>query len=249
MSSAIVARVRRLGAVISLVMLASVFLPAMARAGGPTSALLVSPANQQAAALYTSDPEYEQLMMLLDQPATGTSPNAAGTDPAPSAAADYVTVTWLIHDVTVWRIDRIFLAGPAGEPFIVTQTENGDPAATAVPLGSGMFPSEQGNDSASWHRSADPAALIGLLTKLGLHGTGENSSVSDSSSAPIAVQAAVDPPARAAGFWWAIGGVLIGAALMVVVVRYLPAARRRLLGDDRGQGAPDKPRRMVQIPG
>ena len=249
MSSTFVARVRRLGAVISLVVLASVFLPATARAGGPTSALLVSPANQQAAALYTSDPEYDQLMMLLDEPATGTSTTPAGTTPAPSVAADYVTVTWLIHDVTVWRIDRIFLAGPAGEPSIVTQTDNGDPAATATPLGSGMFPGEQGNDSALWHRSSDPAALIGLLTNLGLLNTGENPAVSDSSSTPIAVQAAVDPPVRATGVWWAIGGVLIGAALMVLVVRYLPAARRRLLGDDIGQGPPDPPRRMVEIPG
>ena len=246
MPSAFVARVRRLGAVISLVVLVSVFLPATARAGGPTSALLVSPANQQAAALYTSDPEYEQLMMLLDEPATGTSTNPAGTNPAPSVAADYVTVTWLIHDVTVWRIDRIFLAGPAGEPSIVTQTDNGD---AATPLGSGMFPGDQGNDSALWHRSSDPAALINLLTNLGLLNTGQNSAVRDSSSTPVAVQAAVDPPVRATGVWWAIGGVLIGAALMVSVMRYLPAARRRLLGDDIGQGPPDQPRRMVEIPG
>lgn len=246
MSPGFLVRARQLGAAITLVVLGCMFWPATALAGGPTSALLVSPGTGQTAALYTSDPEYEQLMMLLDQPATSTNPD---TDPAPSVAADYVTVTWLIHDVTVWRIDRIFLAGSTGEPWIVTQTETGDPAATAVPLGSGMFPGEQGNDSAVWHRSADPAALIALLGKLGLLSAGENTAVSDSSAAPMAAAAAVDPPARTAALWWAIAGLLIGAVLMALVLRYLPAVRRRLLDDDNGQGPADQPRRMVEIPG
>jgi hypothetical protein len=229
-----------------MVLLTCMLLPATARAGGPTSALLVAPATGQTAALYNSDPEYEQLMMLLDEPATSTNPDDA--DPAPSAAADYVTVTWLIHDVTVWRIDRIFLpAGSADEPWIVTQTDSGDPAA--VPLGSGMFPGQQGNDSALRHRSTDPAALMGLLTGLGLLGVGESAAVGDSSAAAMAAAAAVDPPTRPTGVWWAVGGALIGAALMMLVVRYLPAARRRLLGADIGQHPTDQPRRMVEIPG
>jgi len=247
MSSGFLVRARQLGAAITLVVLAGMFWPATALAGGPTSALLVSPGTGQTAALYTSDPEYEQLMVLLDQPATSTTPEDA--DQAPSVSADYVTVTWLIHDVTVWRIDRIFLAGSTGEPWIVTQTENGDPAATAVPLGSGMFPGEQGNDSAMWHRSADPAALIALLGKLGLLSAGENTEVSDSSAAPMAAAADVDPPAPTAAPWWAIAGLLIGAVLMALVLRYLPAVRRRLLDDDNRQGRADQPRRMVEIPG
>ncbi|MET0965486.1 MAG: hypothetical protein ABWZ02_03775 [Nakamurella sp.] len=246
MSPGFLVRARQLGTAITLVVLACMFWPTTALAGGPTSALLVSPGTGQTAALYTSDPEYEQLMMLLDQPATRTHPDA---DPAPSVAADYVTVTWLIHDVTVWRIDRIFLAGSTGEPWIVTQTESGDPAATAVPLGSGMFPGEQGNDSAVWHRSADPAALMALLGKLGLLSAGVNTAVSDSSAAPMAAAAAVDPPARTAALWWALAGLLIGAVLMALVLRYLPAVRRRLLDDDDGQGRADQPRRMVEIPG
>jgi hypothetical protein len=236
-----------LGAAIGLVLLACMFLPATALAGGPTSALLVSPATGQTAALYTSDPEYEQLMMLLGQPVTTTNPGNA--DPAPSVAADYVTVTWLIHDVTVWRIDRIFLAGPVGEPWIVTQTESIDPAATAVPLGSGMFPGGQGDDSAVRHRLSDPAALMALLDQLGLLGAVENTAVSDSSTAPLAAAAVGDPPARTAAVWWAIAGLLMGAALMALVLRYLPAVRRRLLDDGTGQDPTDQPRRMVEIQG
>lgn len=256
MSAAFVTRVRRWGTVLILLVLACLFLPATAQAGGPTSAMLVSPANQQAAALYYSDPEYEQLMMLVDEPAAVTSTNPASTNPAPSVSADYVTVTWLIHDVTVWRIDRIFLTGPEGEPWIVTQTENGDPAAAGVPLAAGMYPGEHGTESASWHRSTDPAALTALLTNLGLFSAGENAAVSDSAAvsesaaAPMTAAVDVDPSARAGGvWWWAIGGLLIGGALMVLVVRYLPAARRRLVGDGIDKDSTGQTRRMVEIPG
>ena len=130
-----------------------------AQAGGPTSALLVSPGAERAAAVYYSDAEYQRLTTLLGGDSPGRDP-AAST--APPAGGDYITVTWLIHDVSVWRIDRIFL-GAADGPWIVTQLVV-DQAA------SGMYPGEAGDDSAVLHRSPDPAALQDLLGSLGLVG-------------------------------------------------------------------------------
>jgi hypothetical protein len=259
--------------VVVLIALCCLLFPGTAHAGGPTSALLVSPATQQTAAVYYSDPEYDQLMGLLgDDPNSGTGAAAAAADQGADVSADYVTVTWLIHDVTIWRIDRIFLpAGPTGEPMIVTQLEDVDSGSAEDPAGSGMFPGGRGNDSAVWHRSSDPAALMGLLAEFGLLNSAETvlATEADVASAgetvanagegaagnpggPVQTAAAsgVDPAARAVtGWWWAVGGLLVGAALMALALRYLPAARRRLRGEPAGSDLGQEPQQMIRIPG
>lgn len=211
-------------------------------AGGPTSALLVSPANQTAFAVYYADPEYNQLMTLLE-PAPGAStaqPSAAGSN--------YVTVTWLIHDVSVWRIDRIFLPA-AGEPQIVTQLLDGTDASA-----DGMYPGQSGGAAAATHRSADPVALQDLLRTMGLLGPPAGPANADgvATGLTVAEPAAAADPADApampavAPWWWAIGGLLLGIGVAALGVRFVPAVRRRF-GVDRPD-ADDEPVRMVQLP-
>ena len=88
-----------------------------ADAGGPTSVLLTSPGTARAAALYYTDPRYAELEALLHgQEAEGSE----GTTRYPGAAEDTaLNVTWLIHDVSIWRTDQLVL-GAAGGAWVAT---------------------------------------------------------------------------------------------------------------------------------
>jgi len=265
MSSAPMIRAARLGAVFA-VMCVGLLLTAMpAHAGGPTSALLVAPSTGHTASIYYSDPEYDRLFTELggyDVAPDPTLVQPPGSDVlAPGAA--YVTVTWLIHDVAVWRIDRIFLA--ADGPLIVTQTSDEMGEVSAV----GMYPGETGNGSAVWHRPPDPTELQAVLAALGLlepaqnavqvggsdardgaNGAAGNAAGSEGIAASdIETTAAASPvvdPADRAGviWWWALGGLVAGIVLTAAVVRLVPSVRRRVVSRDDV----DQPVRMVEIP-
>ena len=75
-------------------------------AGGPTSALLSVPGEGTTASLYYTDPEYDALAHLVGaDTATGVGEvDRSGRDHANGPG---VTVTWLIHDVSPWRVDHI----------------------------------------------------------------------------------------------------------------------------------------------
>lgn len=192
--------------------------PGPAAAGGPTSVLLASPAAGAAAALYYADEDYDRLAGLLDLESTGSgSPDAAEPAPASAAGSPYVTATWLIHDVSVWRIDRIFLIGD--DVWVVSETSSDMGPLT----GDGMYPNQSGNAAARWHRPTDPAALTTLLAAYGLLAAGP----ADDRSGPIGAgpeagptgsgPAAVEPAGSAAPGWqWVLvgglGGVVVGLA-------------------------------------
>ena len=253
--SAKVIRSARVVVIVLLLGIASLLSAGTASAGGPTSALLVSPGEQYATALYYSDPEYGQLQELLGEaPAAGASTASQPAD----TGSNYVTITWLIHDVSIWRIDRVFL--PAnGEPLIVTQ-EMWDDQGNAT----GMFPGQDGNDTAVHHRSADPAALISLLTKLGLVDAGSSDPADNAAqpaaasdlvaadSALVAEISAPEPTADPAGApaWWVLAGLVVGIAGCALTIRFIPAVRRRLLSSDANSADPrgDDPVRMVTLP-
>ena len=202
-----------------------------AAAGGPTSVLLASPYTDSAAALYYADNDYAELQRLLGGPdlPTGTT----GEPPASVAGAPYVTATWLIHDVSVWRIDRIFLHD--GDLWIVTETSSGEGTLT----GDGMYPGEPGDSSAVWHLPADPAALTGLLAARDLvPATSDAGGRSTASAELLAAPTSQPAPVPAAGgWWWAIGGLVVGFAAGGAVVRLV--ARR---------GAPVAPTRSPAEP-
>ena len=65
-----------------------------------------------------------------------------------------VTVTWLIHDVEPWRVDRIYLAGDDG-PWIATQE---------MLTGTGSI----WDAPVVWHQPADGKELTLLLDSLGV---------------------------------------------------------------------------------
>ena len=104
---------------VGLLMLLSLTSVGPAAAGGPTSALLSVPGEGRTASLYYTDPEYDALADLVGiESDTGLGTvDRSGRD---HASGPGITVTWMIHDVMPWRIDRIYPNGE-GAPWIATQ--------------------------------------------------------------------------------------------------------------------------------
>jgi hypothetical protein len=213
---------RRVAVLVVTAGLAGALAPATAWAGGPTSVLLASPQTDRAAALYTADPAYQQLSELLgEQP----QPDPAG--PPPDSGTTYVTLTWLVHDVDVWRIDRVFLDTSAGQ-WVVTQTADD----TTQDVSTELWPGERGGPGAVWHRPTDPAALFALFERLGVLRPASESSVVQAVPAPAPV-AAPPAPDGDGPWWWAGAGGLVGIGLSVAGLRSSAWLRRRVLATAR----------------
>jgi hypothetical protein len=208
----------------ALALLTSVLLsPALAgpaAAGGPTSVLLVVPGEGRTASLYAGQADYEALSGLV-----GDSGNASDTAAGEEhATGSEVTVTWLIHDVSVWRVDRIYLDAPGG-PWIATQMSfdgSGDIWSSPV----------------QWHIVTQGKPLMILLTRLGLLDDTAAAPPADvaAPASPAAVQpstrpattpTAAEPAAadRSRGPVWGLAGLALGVALTVTALRV--AGRRR----------------------
>lgn len=192
---------------VTAAVVAAALLPSSpASAGGPTSVLLVSPMTGSTASLYATDDDYGLLMQAL-----GESPVADGKGLGLNAGPGHnqVNITWLVHDVAVWRTDHVVMSATDG-PWV--QTRISYDGATGY------------GDPGTWHRGTDPALLVDLLTKLGvLGGTGGKAAaapqpaLADSVPQSVADSAAQPAPAAAAAWYqWALptllAGVLIGAA-------------------------------------
>lgn len=198
-----------------------------AAGGGPTSVLLASPYSAAAAAFYYSDDGYTRLQDLVG----GSDPTepiaSAGSPPAGMTGGPYVTVTWLIHDVAVWRLDRIFLPiSTAGRPapaevWIGTELPTGD-----QPIGS-LSPDLSGT-GVVWHRAADPSALTALLAELGLvpGSTPPADLVAAIPAEPApADRSPAEPAPAGSGLPWALGGLIVGLVVGGGIVGL--TARRR----------------------
>jgi hypothetical protein len=217
---------RRVGAVLVVVGLAVLVTPGTAAAGGPTSVLLACPQHDRAAALYHSDDAYQRLVDLVgEQPAADPGP------PPADSGTTYVTLTWLVHDVGIWRIDRAFLDTSDGL-WLVTETSSD----TGTPVGNDLWPGQRGGPESVWHRPSDPAALLALFTDLGLLRTPPGPSVVQTVREPVATP----PPAPAAPaddrdglWWWAGAAALIGVGATVAGLRGSTALRRRVLPVER----------------
>ena len=198
-----------------LSMLATAFAGASS-AGGPTSVLLVAPGSGRTASLYVNSPEYAELARLMgvegEPSGEKVEPPGMGSDGAG------VTITWLIHDAQVWRVDRVDLS-PDDGPLITTQEDAS---------GAGIWKAP-----ATLHRSTEGTAIVALFNRLGLgvNGPSEPESAEPDTSSPAATSPAAAPPATAAGrarssaYVWGAGGVLLGAALAIGALE----VRRRVI--------------------
>jgi hypothetical protein len=192
---------------VAVLVAASLMLAGPASAGGPTSALLSVPGEGKTASLYYTDPEYDALANLVGVNGGAGSGevdrSGAGHETGPG-----VTVTWLIHDVTPWRVDHIYLEGK-GAPWIATQVSNAEGTIWESPV--------------VWHQPASPAELTALLDKLGVgEASRKAGDFSGVAGAPLPAAAEPTPapsdPAGAAAFpfagiWWGLGGLAAGVLL------------------------------------
>jgi hypothetical protein len=190
-----------------------------AAAGGPTSVLLSAPDVPRVVAAGYEDKAYIDLVQLVQ------STDAAGKQATPGNGHDsgpVIRATWLIHDVSVWRVDAIYPEADGG-PWIATTISDGDGRIS---------------DSAVWHRSADPTKLFTVLNDLGLlrgsrasggpTGLPWDDGSTQPATAPL-VQQSVETvkaqPGTLTGWRWAIPGFVLGALIAVVAVRSLPRRR------------------------
>ena len=197
---------------VAATLMLSGMLSGPAAAGGPTSALLSVPGEGATASLYYTDPEYDALADLVGI----SSPTGTGKEGPPGFGHENgpgVTVTWLIHDVMPWRVDRIYLEGK-GAPWIATQVTNGDGAIWDSPV--------------VWAQPASPGALVALLDRLGVgeasREAGAFNGVAGAPTSPetVPVRVTEETPADAspfAGIGWGLGGLAAGIVLTVLWVR------------------------------
>lgn len=145
----------RLGLILLLAVIGGAATASTATAGGPTSLLITSPQNQRTSSAYTGDVRYERLAghvgintgAGVEQPTAGDSP-PAGID---SGFGSEVRLTWLIHDMSVWRVDRVYFVGDA---VWINTVQN-------------YFDTDAADDGV-WHRAAAPERLRAALSETGV---------------------------------------------------------------------------------
>src|SRR5689334_3346576 len=136
--------VRRALALLATVLVVAASTTTPAAAGGPTSVLLSAP--PQVVAFGYEDPQYSKLQELT-QVTTPREPGDLSHESGP-----FVRATWLIHDMTVWRIDIIYPDAPGG-PWIATSESLDGPLDLGKPV---------------WHTGTDSVALVKLLGEMKL---------------------------------------------------------------------------------
>lgn len=193
-----------LSAVIALA--AALFVVAIpsAVAGGPTSVLVANYETGRAAAVLHSSTAYTELQSIL-----GTdSPPTAAKRPAGVSESDNATVrmVWLIHDVSPWRIDNVYVQDKDVWVETYFDTSGTDPYA-ATPV---------------WHQPARGADLTKVLTTLGVVGSGASASGGVASGIGAVAQEAAAPTmaesSTAGAPWWLAAtlgalGLVLGAIL------------------------------------
>jgi hypothetical protein len=199
-----------------------------ATAGGPTSVLVVSPESAQSAALYNSNKEYGELERLLGKPGTGTREEPPGLG---IGSGRQINVTWMAHDVSPWRVDRVYPDTPDTKDVWIH-------TATNLPETMNGY----------WHKAEQPDAVRALLKQLGVLGelTGDGAgaiypapweATEGASAAPAPVPAEQSRTATAAAaddgtdWWWAIPGLVTGAVLALALRPFVMRSPRvRQLG-------------------
>jgi hypothetical protein len=212
---AVIRRTTGLVALIALLAAVSWFAAAQsASAGGPTSVLLASPQTGRVAALYHTDNAYDRLA-----DAVGAFGSETGSTDKPAAVPDdpagEIRLTWLIHDMSIWRIDRVHVTTKDG---IWVQT------VLRTDGGGDVF-----DRPGMWHRPVDSEALAAAVRDAGLEKTSaaddnNSSSTSSAESSPAAATNAAMAGAASpsVGLVAAVGvvGLLVGAAGSTLLHRH-----------------------------
>ncbi|HSJ60134.1 MAG TPA: hypothetical protein VK895_02810 [Jiangellaceae bacterium] len=120
-----------------------------ANAGGPTSVIIVNPATGEANALYHDDADYQILNDALAPAESMSVEQPAQLAHGPGSSA--INITWLIHDVEVWRIDYVRI----------------DLKYVWVKTSTNAWPAPYETDG-QWHVAAGAEAVIGVLDRLGV---------------------------------------------------------------------------------
>lgn len=193
----------------------------IARAGGPTSVIVVWPAENTAAAFYYSDPEYQQLQDTIGD-LTGGKPDDLAQVPAGSG---YVNVTWLIHDVVIWRTDRISLGDDrvsnvhTVEFSLSSQTKAvgaDHPAARPVELNTLLDrilterrAQKAATATTTWAPTSAPASTAPATA--GGSATAPAAAPTTAGSAAAAAPPPTGGGGGDGGWWWALAGLILGA--------------------------------------
>jgi hypothetical protein len=182
----------------------------LAHAGGPTSVLIVNPSAHRATGLYYTDAPYDELARAIggggDQPSGSLSkPASVDLDGQPG-----IRLTWMIHDVSVWRTDGIYIT-----------RSDGIWISTLIDQESGNLRDRPGR----WHRPQNDAALLAVLKSAGIL-TSNAAPKGDSSlqASPAAASTAVaagspnppQTPTGAVAVVAALAGLVLGAAVLML---------------------------------
>ncbi|MGW6025924.1 hypothetical protein [Streptomyces sp. NPDC055099] len=226
-------------------------------AGGSTSVLVVAPASGESAALYISDREYEELEAGLGY--LGADMGKGQREQPPGLAmgdgSRQINVTWMVHDVQPWRVDRAYpVAAGAKDDGDGKDTKDGrggrgGKGADVVWI---HTTTDVGSMKGVWHKAKDPARLTALFDKLGVLGpptdrgnraigpgsdsTPPPTSASETGAGQAAASGGTDvtPGDGGTDWWWAIPGAAAGAA-GALLLRGPLAGRRPLLASLRGR--------------
>lgn len=165
-----------------------------AMAGGPTSVLVVSPESGQSTALYVSDKAYGELERSLGETAVigeGRRERPPGLNMGDGSRQ--INVTWMVHDVRPWRVDRAYpvAAGSEVGKNGKEDKDGKDGKDTAVVWIHTTTDME--SMTGTWHKAKDPARLTALFKKLGVMGA-----PTDKGNQAIAPGADPAPPPKSA---------------------------------------------------
>lgn len=196
-------------------LLLCVAVAAPAQAGGPTSVLLVAPESGRTAALYVDDADYEALGRLVGAFQQGVPDSTVDPTDTSHESGRRITVTWLIHDVQVWRVDRVYVGADDG-PWIATQGSLAEPG--------GIW-----DTPVTWHQAADGPALTSLLDRLGVGAVAGSAAVPDKTGAQdnVAAQQTVAAQTETAqtgsqnrpGWIWGLAGLALGVLAAIGMSR------------------------------
>ncbi|MGW2229363.1 hypothetical protein [Streptomyces formicae] len=184
-------------------------------AGGPTSVLLVSPESTEVAALYNNDARYGHLERSLEPAGALDGPGEQPPGLGIGESTRQINITWMVHDVSTWRVDRVYppLSGTKGADVWVHRSTDVESL------------------NGTWYKAKDPERLRSLFKQLGLMGKasqeGHSGIAPDSAETPATQEKREDPQTAAAkggsggssgtDWWWAIPGAGAGAGAALLL--------------------------------